>query len=70
MTHTERLSLGAVLCLALGWASACMGTAIEKPPCDEATLAQIVATCESEADCNEKLDARQSFCAKRISEDK
>ena len=42
----------------------------EKPPCDEATAASIVATCDSEEDCNRKLDERQATCAKRISEEK
>lgn len=45
---------------------ACAGPVVEKPPCDEATLAQIVATCADEADCNRKLDERQATCAKRI----
>lgn len=55
-----------IFCLLL---AACRGPVMEKPPCDEATLAQILATCESEEDCNKKLDERQVFCAKMIKEE-
>lgn len=46
--------------------SACAGPVVEKPPCDEATLAQIVASCPDEETCNRRLDERQATCAKRI----
>ena len=41
----------------------------ESPPCDEASLAALLATCSDEADCNKKLDDRHATCAKRIKED-
>lgn len=44
--------------------------ATEAPPCDEATLAAIVASCKDEAECNAELDERQATCTKRIQEDK
>ena len=61
------LSISAVGVMQL--ACATLGSA-EAPPCDEATLAAIVASCKDEADCNRQIDERQATCSKRIKEDK
>jgi len=66
MTKTEANWIAICVPLLFGCVTGCLGPVVEKPPCDEATLAQIVATCADEADCDAKIDARQSFCAKRI----
>jgi hypothetical protein len=63
------LLVAAAVALAGGTACATLA-ATEAPPCDEATLAAIVASCRDEAECNQKLDERQATCTKRIQEEK
>lgn len=38
----------------------------EAPPCDEATLKRIKATCRTEDECLQQIDDRHDVCAERF----
>lgn len=38
----------------------------EKPPCDAKSLAEIVATCKGQADCDKQIEEREKACGEKI----